>query len=100
MTLPTLKDGLHELSDQFWSSLNFHNATEDTDGKHIAMKAPKNAGSVYQKYKSFFSIFLLGVVDIDYKFIWVDWWINGSTSDCALFKNSNLKVALKNGNLG
>ena len=50
--------------------------------------------------QGFFSIILLGLVDAEYKFIWVDVGANGSTSDCAVFNNSKLKEALEVDTLG
>ena len=58
------------------------------DGKHIAMRKPNKSGSVFYNYKGFFSIILLTVVDVDYKFMWVDIGANGSTSDCPMFNDS------------
>ena len=46
--------------------------------------------TVYHNYKGFFSIILLGLVDGEYKFIWINVGANGSTLDCALFNNSEL----------
>ena len=64
------------------------------------MKAPKDSGTVYHNYKGFFSIILLALVDADYKFLWVDVGANGSTSDCAVFNQSDLKAALQSDTLG
>ena len=100
VTLPDSEDDWRELSDKFGSRWNFHNAIGAIDGKHIAIKAPKNSGTVYHNYKGFFSIILLGVVDADYKFIWVNVGANGSTSDCAVFNQSDLKTALEDNTLG
>ena len=43
---------------------------------------------------------LLGLVDADYKFLWADVGANGSTSDCAVFNASPLRVALEDGDIG
>ena len=86
--------------DKFNTRWNFPNTIGAIDGKHIALKAPPNSGTVYHNYKGFFSIILLALVDADYKFLWVDVGANGSTSDCAVFNQSELKPELENGTLG
>lgn len=100
VTLPTTADAWRDVAQTFSTRWNFHHAIGAIDGKHIAIKAPKDSGSVYYNYKGFFSIILLGLVDADYKFMWVDIGANGSTSDCAVFNASDLKVALESGTLG
>ena len=69
--LPTTEDGWCQLHEKFGTRWNFHHALAALDGKHIAIKAPTNSGSVYYNYKGFFSIIPLDLVDVDYKFIWV-----------------------------
>ena len=100
VSVPTTEDGWRQVSEKFGTRWNFHNTMGAMDGKHIAIKAPRNSGSLYYNYKGFFSIILLGVVDGDYKFLWVDVGANGSTSDCAVFNNSAFKEALEDGTLG
>ena len=100
VSLPVTEDGWRRLSEQFASSWNFYHAVGALDGKHIAIKAPKNSASIYYNYNGFFFIMLLGLVDAEYKFIWVDVGANGSTSDCAVFNNSKLKEALESSKLG
>ena len=58
-------------------------------------KAPNYSGTVYHNYNEFFSIILLGLIDAEYKCIWVDVGANGSTSYCAVFNNSKLFEALE-----
>ena len=43
---------------------------------------------------------LLGLIDAEYKFVWVDVGANESTSDCVVFNNSELKEALEADTLG
>ena len=100
VTVPTTEDGWLELSKKFGSRWNLHNTIGAIDGQHIAIKAPKNCGSVYHNYNGFFSIILLAVLDADYKFIWVDVEANGSTSDCEVSNRCDLKASLENGTLG
>ena len=96
VSVPETENDWRKVSEQFASKWNFSHAVGALDGKHIAIKAPKNLGSMYYNYKGFFSIILLGLVDAEYKFMWVDVGANGSTSDCAVFNHSDLKEALEN----
>lgn len=59
------------------------------DGKHIRILHPKNSGSEFYNYKSFYSIVLLAVVDADYKFLYADVGCQGRISDGGVLKNSS-----------
>jgi len=97
---PSTPDSWRAIADRFGSRWNFHHTCGALDGKHIAMKCPKDSGSLYYNYKGFFSLILLAVVDADYKFLWADVGANGSASDCAVFNGSTLGAALTNNTLG
>ena len=75
---------------QFNELWNFPNCIGAMDGKHIQMRRPINSGSYYFNYKGFFSIVLLGLVDADYKFIYIDVGCNGRISDGGVYRNSSL----------
>ncbi|XP_025158823.1 protein ANTAGONIST OF LIKE HETEROCHROMATIN PROTEIN 1-like isoform X2 [Harpegnathos saltator] len=51
---------------------NFPNCLGAMDGKHIRIDPPLQSGSSYFNYKETFSIVLLGVVDAQLRFIFVD----------------------------
>ena len=68
--------------------------------ENLVIKAPNNSSTVYHYCNGFFSIILLAVIGADYKFICVDLGDNGSTSDVAVFNQSDLKVALETSTLG
>lgn len=60
---------------------NFFNCLGVLDGKYIVIKVLKYSGSMFFNYKGFFSIVFLVLVDVDYKFIFVDVGFNGRISD-------------------
>ncbi len=69
------------------------------DGKHIAIRCPKDGGSLHHNYKGFLSIVILAHVDADYKFLVVDVGANGSASDAQVFNSSELKEAIDSGDI-
>lgn len=69
------------------------------DGKHIACRRPRNSGSLYFNYKGFFSLVLMGLVDADYKFLWIDVGGYGHMSDAQIFNVSELKECLDNNSI-
>lgn len=42
------------------------------DGKHIHVKVPPKSGIDFHNYQGYVSVFLTGVVDFDYYFLYVD----------------------------
>ena len=70
------------------------------DGKHVALKKPKNTGTLYHKYKWFFSVVMLALVDGQYKFRWVYAGIARSCSDAQIFNACQLKRKIDDGSIG
>ena len=97
---PTTEAEWEQVSEKFGTRWNFHHACGALDGKHIRIRKPNNSGSVYYNYKGFFSIVLLGLVDADYKFLWVNVGAEGSQSDCGIFNRSTLESALREDRMG
>ena len=64
------------------------------------MKNPKKSGSEYVKYKGYVSLVLLALVDVEYKFLWVDVGSSGSSSDAQIFNRRKLRRKIENGTLG
>ena len=97
---PTTPEGWKEVAKKYATRWNFHHAIGALDGKHIRLKAPAHAGSLYFNYKHYNSIVLLALVDADYKFLWVHIGAPGSQSDAHIWNECSLKQALEDGTLG
>jgi len=97
---PSTPDAWTDVANKFGLRWNFYHACGALDGKDIAIKKPRRSGSLYHNYKGFFSIVLLGLVNADYKFLWVHIGSSGSSSDCGVFNRSSLEPALREGTLG
>lgn len=94
MELPTTEQGWTEVMDKFYNSWNFPGCIGAVDGKHVHLYQPPNSGSFYYNYKEGFSIVLMGLVDVDYKFIGVDVGANGRACDSSIWNNSALRAAV------
>ncbi len=70
------------------------------DGKHCKISQPPHSGSLFFNYKKFFSIILLGLVNANYEFIWVDIGANGACSDAQIYNESALKTAIESKTIG
>ena len=89
-----------KLEREFRIRWNVPHALGALDGKHVALKKPKNTGALYHNYKGFFSIVMLALVDGQYKFRWVDAGTAGSCSDAQIFNASQLKRRIEDGRIG
>ena len=79
---------------------HYHNTIGAMDGKHVAIKKPAKSGSAFWNYKKFNSIILMGLVNAQYKFLWIDIGANGSCGDSTIWNDSDLKSAIRNDTLG
>ena len=58
--------------------------------KNVGLAHPKDSGSDFFNYKSFFSTVLLALVGYDYKFIYLEVVCQGRISDGGVYRNSSL----------
>lgn len=78
------------------SKWNFPNCISAIDGKHIVIPNPSWSGSCFFKYKGFYSIVLMAVVNANYTFTYVDNGCNGRISDVGIFGRCSLHERLEN----
>ena len=69
LTCPTDSEDWKKIEQRFRNRWNVPHAVSALDGKHIAIKKPKKSGSEYFKYTGYFSLVLLALVDVEYKFL-------------------------------
>lgn len=79
--MPSTSDEWKAIAHDFRTKFKFWNCIGAIDGKHIAIRNPAHAGSVYYNYMGFFSVVLLAVVNANKEFLMVDVGINGRISD-------------------
>ncbi|XP_071499235.1 putative nuclease HARBI1 [Diadema antillarum] len=100
MVCPVTAEAWKKVSEGFKTKWNFPHCVGAIDGKHVAIRCPRKAGSVYFNYKGFHSIVLLALVDAEYKFLYVDIGASGAGSDAGVSSETTLKEALEAGTIG
>ena len=100
ISCPTSPEEWRAIAEVFARRWNVPHACGALDGKHVACRKPPNSGSLYHNYKGFFSVVLLGLVDADYRFLWVDIGGQGHMSDAQIFNECELKECLEDGTIG
>ena len=70
------------------------------DGKHVAIRCPRQLVSRYYNYKGFYTVVMLALVDADYRFLWADVVNNGSCSDAQIFNEWQLRQNVMDGTIG
>lgn len=67
--MPDSLEGWKEIANGFQERWNFSHTLGAIDGKHKRIRNSEFSGSHYYNYKKFFSVFLLAIVDADYKYL-------------------------------
>lgn len=76
------------MAKDFETKWNFPHCLGAIDGKHVNIIKPPRTGSYYFNYKHSFSIVLMGIVNANYEFLFVDVGANGRVSDGGVFSNT------------
>jgi DDE superfamily endonuclease len=97
---PINNSNLERLATEFYSKWDLPNCVGALDGKHVRIKAPRNSGSKFFNYKSYYSIVLLALCDASYKFTYVDIGAYGSQHDSGIFSGSSLSQMIRSQKIG
>lgn len=97
---PTTAQEWKEVSCDFARRWNYHNCGGALDGKHVAIKKPIGAGSVYFNYKKFHSVILMALADANYRFLYVDVGAEGGAGDAGTWARCSLHRAIRDGRIG
>lgn len=89
MKVPETESEWLQIAKDFEQKWQFNHCLGAMDGKHILIEKPPNSGSTYYNYKGTFSIVLLGIVNANYEFIYVNAGTNGSISDGGVFNHTS-----------
>ena len=99
LSAPESEREWEKVAEEFYAKWNFPLCLGALDGKHVRMKCPAKAGSLFYNYKRFHSILLLALVDANYKFIVIDVGSAGREGDAAIFQTSSVAEMIKNNTL-
>lgn len=98
--MPSNSEDWKKIADMFDLNWNFPHCIGALDGKHCVLQNPIHGGSDYYNYKSDFSIVLMGIVDANYCFIYVNVGTQGRISDGGVFRNTKFYEKLQGNELG
>ena len=94
--MPRTEEEWKSVADKTFDWWQFPNAVGAMDGKYISLFHSKGSGSEYYNYKEFFSLVMLALVDLDYKFTFIDVGCQGRISDGGVYSNCSLSNAIEN----
>jgi len=92
-------DLLDSVAREFEEKANFPHCIGAVDGKHIRIVKPEHSGSDFYNYKHYFSVQLMAVCDVKYRFLFIDVGAKGKEADSTIFKQSKFYKKLENGTI-
>lgn len=93
MRRPTTNDFL-QIAAEFEEVWNLPHCIGAIDGKHLAMQAAPNSGSLYFNYKHYHSVVMMAVCDANYLFTMVNSGAFGSARDGGIFARTDFGAQL------
>ena len=93
--LPDSPDQWMQVAKDYNDRWNFPHCIGAIDGKHVRIINPKLAGSHFHNYKKFYSMVLLGIVDAEYRFLYIDVGAVGAESDGGVWAKTKLSTMLE-----
>jgi hypothetical protein len=96
---PSSEEEWIDIAKGYESRWNCPNCLGAADGKQVAVIPPPVAGFFVYNYKGFHSLVLMGIANVKYKFILVDFGTNGRISECDVIQNTDFYAKLKNKSL-
>ncbi|XP_045494191.1 uncharacterized protein LOC123693234 [Colias croceus] len=99
LKVPETENDWLQIAKDFEIKWQFNHCLGAIDGKHVIIEKPPKSGTLYYNYKGTFSIVLLGIVNANYEFIYVNIGSNGSISDGGVFKHTTFHEKMKSNQL-
>ena len=96
LKLPCSSPAWLEISKDFENIWNFPHCIRALDGKRIRIQCPRLSGSLYHKYRGYFSIVLLAVCNAKYCFTLFDLGQYGSSNDSRVLIKSKMNELFEN----
>ncbi|KAF2892454.1 hypothetical protein ILUMI_13719 [Ignelater luminosus] len=94
--MPTSEDDWKNVTEQFYLKWNFPNCLGVLDRRHIKFRPSHSSGSYFFNYKGNHSIVLLGLIDAQYKFLYVNVEVNCRINNGGVFRERFLLQAIAN----
>ncbi|KAL4720393.1 hypothetical protein ACJJTC_002055 [Scirpophaga incertulas] len=82
LKVPETENDWLQIAKDFERKWQFNHCLGAIDGKHVIIEKPPKSGTLYYNYKGTFSVVLLGIVNANYEFIYVnvgDWRLNDNS---------------------